>query len=597
MSSIRSVFSGLVALAIPLVVLALVEGGLRLADVAAPRRTAFVEVPGRTDARVLAPSFAQRYFRGFRPAVAFTPFSADPEPDVFRVMVLGGSSVAGFPYQFYHGFPSHVEAALQAAHPTRRIEVVNLGMTAVNSYTLWDLVPHVIDEAPDAVLIYAGHNEYYGALGVGSAFYGLGHQVWLKRLLLRLKDLALFVLLEDLLLGSPDPGPVDPQARTTMARAVRDAGIVFDGPAYEAGVDQFVANMEAVLDALGAAGMPVYLGTLTANLADQPPLGEAVAAAEAYAEGQALQAAGDTAAARVAFQVARTYDDLRFRAPPVFNEHLRQFGAQEHVTVVDIEALFQEASPGGLEGASLFTDHLHPTAEGYALMGHAFAEALGRHPALQGTIAPAISALERSPSPDPIDATLARLQIARLMVDYPFQKEATPEGVQRAFGAVLEEARTAGTYTDSLAATVFALQQPMQAALAAGMQRARAEADTVQALRLYHALFHWQPFNATLMQEAVGYALGQARYDSWTQPLALFAAQRTGALYHYNALAAIQLRNGYTATAAPLLDYVETRDPSSAVMLFNQTRRYLAEGDTLTARGYARRYQEVATSR
>ncbi|HVO75336.1 MAG TPA: hypothetical protein VMT35_15005, partial [Ignavibacteriaceae bacterium] len=41
-------------------------------------------------------------------------------------------------------------------------------MTAVNSYTLLDLLPGVLNQKPDLILIYAGHNEYYGALGVGS---------------------------------------------------------------------------------------------------------------------------------------------------------------------------------------------------------------------------------------------------------------------------------------------------------------------------------------------------------------------------------------------------------------------------------------------
>ena len=38
----------------------------------------------------------------------------------------------------------------------------------MNSFTLRDLFPGVLEQKPDLVLIYTGHNEYYGALGVGS---------------------------------------------------------------------------------------------------------------------------------------------------------------------------------------------------------------------------------------------------------------------------------------------------------------------------------------------------------------------------------------------------------------------------------------------
>ena len=41
-------------------------------------------------------------------------------------------------------------------------------MAAVNSYVLLDFVDEILDVDPDAVLIYAGHNEYLGVFGVAS---------------------------------------------------------------------------------------------------------------------------------------------------------------------------------------------------------------------------------------------------------------------------------------------------------------------------------------------------------------------------------------------------------------------------------------------
>ena len=45
-------------------------------------------------------------------------------------------------------------------------------MSAVSSYTLLDFSDEIVDYQPDAILIYAGHNEYLGILGVGSVLAG-----------------------------------------------------------------------------------------------------------------------------------------------------------------------------------------------------------------------------------------------------------------------------------------------------------------------------------------------------------------------------------------------------------------------------------------
>ncbi len=48
--------------------------------------------------------------------------------------------------------------------------MINTAMSAVNSYVLKDVASEIAEQSPDAVLIYAGHNEYLGIFGVGSHF-------------------------------------------------------------------------------------------------------------------------------------------------------------------------------------------------------------------------------------------------------------------------------------------------------------------------------------------------------------------------------------------------------------------------------------------
>ena len=66
------------------------------------------------------------------------------------------------------------------------------------------MTPHrrdeVIEHNPDLLLIYAGHNEYYGALGVGST-ESIGNARWLVKTYLNLCDFKhsltiLFILSE-----------------------------------------------------------------------------------------------------------------------------------------------------------------------------------------------------------------------------------------------------------------------------------------------------------------------------------------------------------------------------------------------------------------
>ena len=119
---------------------------------------------------IINPNIGRRYFTSgdFNPNTIEDAFDQHKKADSFRVFVLGGSSAEGFPFNPMGSFSRYIRRRLELVYPNTKIEVVNISMTAVNSYTVLDLMPGVLDQKPDLILIYAGHNEYYGALGVGS---------------------------------------------------------------------------------------------------------------------------------------------------------------------------------------------------------------------------------------------------------------------------------------------------------------------------------------------------------------------------------------------------------------------------------------------
>lgn len=580
---LRTTLFYVAALMIPVVLLLLAELTLRLAGVMQSERTLFVEVPDNPDYLAANPAYVGRYFSDFTPGIAFTPFRRNKRPDAFRVVVMGGSSAAGFPYRFNFSFPAYLQAELEASALGQEIEVVNLGMSAVNSYTLLDLAPRVAAIDPDAVVIYAGHNEYYGAFGVGSAVGRAGNRAWLKRSVLRLKHSALYLALEDII--TPDKR-VQATDRTLMARVVREATIDRDSELFVGGMRQFGANMAGVLRTFRKAGIPVFLGTVASNLAGQSPMGENKDAEDAYERGRASYDA-DPGAARRHFVEAKDLDNLRFRAPEEANAIIRELAVTHGAIVVDTEAALRAASRTGVEDDDLFIDHLHPNFGGYAVVAGAFAEALSRSDRLSANPIPFASM-----RPDPISLVAARTSIARLTSGYPFDKTITPDQANSLFQNAVRLQLASG-WVDSLGTLAFIGAETDAEILLQGVRIARAQADTINALLLYRALLPWQPFNDRLMRTAVGFALASPNYDVLVAELARHAANRSGDIFFYNALAVSLLRSNELAGAEAALAIAESLDEHSPEMLYNAARLHVTRGDTALARSYFLRYRDA----
>ncbi len=571
------------ALGIPLLVLAGLEGGLRWSGVGAGEHAVFTTVPGHPDYQVLNAAYLERYFNGsFKPDVAYNPFRKAKQAGTFRVMVLGGSSVAGFPYRFYLGFPAHLQQRLEAEAAGQRIEVVNLGVTAANSYTLWDLKDAVAAQAPDAVLIYAGHNEYYGAFGAGSSVNALGNRIWLKRFILRLKRLVLYRSLERLW-HRLAPRPADD--RSLMAQMIRNAGITLDSDAYRDGVAQFEANMRAVLETFRAAGIPVYMGTLVANLKDQPPLSRDPEALNDYEQGQRLLVGGDTVQARVAFRSAKDKDAIRFRAPEALNDVIQAFAREGLLTPVDLAPVARSYSASGVEDEWFFADHLHPNTIGYYLIGETYAEALRDHPALRRR-PPVRMFSGEAALPDTLDWRTRTIQLDRQLADpferlfghlqvfsinagYPFS-EASPEQERLLLRQTLGRVRSSLNYLDQLTYRTLVNELTPADAISLALPVARARGDTLYALQLYRSALYWEPFDEALRLEAMDFATAAARAGRAYVPTAENLLFRVVNLHRDVAalatLADLRMRRGAVDEAAALLSLAESLNPDAEVV-------------------------------
>ncbi|MGA9291561.1 MAG: GDSL-type esterase/lipase family protein [Ignavibacteriaceae bacterium] len=335
------------------------------------------------DKYVANPQIARRYFYNTKniPETIGDAFDQVKQPNSFRVFILGGSSAAGYPYMPVGSFSRYIKKRLELVYPESRIEVVNISIAATNSYTIRDLFPGVLEQKPDLILIYAGHNEYYGALGIGSNEY-LGASGFVVNSALYLNRFKTFEFLRNIIKsisGLFSSGQKSNSGGTLMSQMVKDQYIPYNSDKYNAGIEQFEGNMKDILQMAKEANVNVMLGTVVSNLKDQHPFislketGQP-SAEEVFKHARELLREGESKLALDEFIKAKDLDALRFRAPGKINSVIKQLAKEYNDDVVDIDSVFNASSPDGIVGANLIVDQLHPSIDGNHLIGKLFYE-------------------------------------------------------------------------------------------------------------------------------------------------------------------------------------------------------------------------------
>ena len=162
----------MVALIGPLLLLGLLELGLRLAGYGYP--TGFFLNARQSDRPMLTdnPKFGWRFFprevaRAARPLF----LTAQKPAGTVRIFVFGESAAMGDPEPAY-GFARQLERILQARHPDQTVEIVNAAMVAINSHVIREIARDCVPRQGDFWLVFAGNNEVIGPYGAGTVFGG-----------------------------------------------------------------------------------------------------------------------------------------------------------------------------------------------------------------------------------------------------------------------------------------------------------------------------------------------------------------------------------------------------------------------------------------
>ena len=404
----------------------------------------FISAPeGYEKYYMLNPDVGKRYF--------FVQTSVpDPPNDLFlrekpengyRIFVMGGSSAAGYPYGNNIMFSRILQKRLSDVFPKKNIEVINTAITAVNSFTILDFIDEVIEAEADAVLIYAGHNEFYGALGAASN-ESLGKIRPLVRLYLKLQKFKTFILLRNLL-GSVKRWKDkkyhgrnlnNPNA-TLMERIVGEQIIPINSSTYNLGKNQFEQNLRSILEKVKKAKVDIIFSELVSNVKDLKPFVSVksdsfLPADQVYLLAQNFEQAEKFNQAKEKYYLAKDLDGLRFRATEEFNQIIHQVAAEFETPIVPMKEYFEKASPASLIGDNLMLEHLHPNVDGYFLMAHAFFETIRQNNLIasdwkKNSIRPA-NDYRFNWGFTQLDSVYANLRISYLKNGWPFKSKSLP---------------------------------------------------------------------------------------------------------------------------------------------------------------------------
>jgi lysophospholipase L1-like esterase len=322
----------------------------------------------------------------------------------FRIVVVGESSVQGYPYPSELAFPRQLELVVARQFPEKQVEVLNAGIVAISSAVLVEVVEQVLSLEPDVVVVYAGHNEFYGVGGVASNAPVAAWRVELMR----------FRLAQALARKSTAPG-----ARGDLISTLpRQLHIEAASPLIREAEETFARNMARIVELAGRRHVPLLVCGVASNLRDQSPrLPEASTGRHAsdrsvgsdrpfraddaaagrlsrttledacrldpenavlhYRLAQACEAAGDRDAALGAYIRARDLDVCRYRAPTSFREILQRV-CDEHssptLRFIDVGRAFEAETRLAAPGSDLFLEHVHFSFDGHWLL----ARLLGR---------------------------------------------------------------------------------------------------------------------------------------------------------------------------------------------------------------------------
>jgi len=438
----------LITIALPFIALAVVEIALRLFGFGGypPFIRSVGTLTQGEQLCIVEPAASKPYFfaNPTRPGYAEQSSFIMPKPkDTLRIFIIGESAAKGYPQPRNLAMSEFLQTMLGDVLPQKRVEVINLGTTAVASFPLVYQVQDALRYQPDWFVFYVGNNEFFGAYGTASINAAGTMPLWALKLMRAARGLALVQAVESVVRAGAD------ENRTLMEQMIGQTFIACDSPLREAAARNLQANLGDMVDQVKAAGVAALVCTTASNESGLAPLGqddvsnlsgasleefnELLRQAAACSSAQSVQAvellgkaallaprsaltqfmlanaqanAGDLVAARKAFLLARDLDTMPWRPISVTEQAIRETAAARGVLLCDIAFKFRNMSARGATDWELLDDHVHPSLQGQVQAARAMAQdvalAIANTNALVNTTA---NATTNAPVNAPVNAT------------------------------------------------------------------------------------------------------------------------------------------------------------------------------------------------
>ncbi len=337
-----------------------------------------------------------------------------PKPDnTFRVLLAGASAIKGYPQPMGLANSAFLTEMLSDLWPDRNVEVLNLGTTAVATFPVLDMLGQMLEYEPDLVVIYAGHNEFFGAYGVGSAQSG-GPSPTSIRFAHWRNGLGLVKAM-----GRVFRANSESKGKALMEAMVGQTSIAPDSPLRKAAARNAGHHVGKMIEQCQMANVPVMVCTLASNEKDLVPVGsvdvsglsdsdltrlgsliesgmnqistdpsQALIDLDAalqihpkhsrvhFLMGKAHLTAGDSELAATHFQKAIDFDTMPWRAPSQTIEQIKSATRDRGAIVCDVQMAFRDASPDGIIGRELMDDHVHFSLRGQSLLSQTIVKSL-----------------------------------------------------------------------------------------------------------------------------------------------------------------------------------------------------------------------------
>ncbi|MBN1412304.1 MAG: SGNH/GDSL hydrolase family protein [Spirochaetales bacterium] len=427
----------ILALGVFLVFVLVLEGILVLFQVGNPTQLLLTRQIDGKNYLTTNVQYMEKYFSAFTFTIPSPQRYLFPEKKGtggYRIYVLGESTSQGFPYTMTESFVFQLEQMLNNAGLGLRFEVINLSMTATNSYTGTDMAKELINNPPDLVIVYYGHNEFIGIGGAGeylSPFFQAN---------LFFSHFRIYQVLKSIISGF-----FQKDERSIMELMAQKKGITLKSNVYEKTVRLFNENYHFILDTFRSRNIPVVACGVVANLKDFKPLRsepvttdiktglEELSArpvpdtgkmntmagenAEAqYTAGKLLLKRGMTDEAYSFLLRACDLDELKFRATSDIERIIREEAVKTGAVYVDFQKYFDSRDPEGISGNDILLEHVHPTLQSHNLIARRLAEIIGETVLKQKVPAEAFNV---SPMYTLVDTMLSTNKMFRLYSTFP----------------------------------------------------------------------------------------------------------------------------------------------------------------------------------